>query len=363
MDLVRYACYPFLPGVRDAVQEVGPDVTDLLSSSMYEGVRRAATTKVMAAITGEEATATIPLDDRQAVNALLTHGVARMLLVCLGDRMLNRRYARQEASRMGRILARDEEGLEAVRAALGVAATTTPEGHRIHFTDYLRVAPVERGWGLVEQRLDAGHLDLGRRRFLGLLEHAYRARFEAEVEEELKRGAPSDLVGALTPYLETLQPVLESAREEWNTGDFGPVRSELFPPCIVDLFGRMVQGEMLPHHGRFAVASFLATVGMDSNAIMDYFRAIPNFDPEKSKYQITHIAGEQAVEKYTPPGCQWMQTNGVCPLDKRDNLCARIKHPLSYYRAQINRQKKAEAAAAQKQASAGTDKGGGAAAG
>ncbi|MCA1812207.1 MAG: hypothetical protein LC623_09395, partial [Halobacteriales archaeon] len=38
---------------------------------------------------------------------------------------------------------------------------------------------------------------------------------------------------------------------------------------------------------------------------------------------------------YTPPGCGTMQTNGVCPLAKRDGLCFRIKHPLSYYRSQL----------------------------
>jgi hypothetical protein len=30
----------------------------------------------------------------------------------------------------------------------------------------------------------------------------------------------------------------------------------------------------------------------------------------------------------------------VCPLDKRDGLCFKIKHPLSYYRARIRFQER-----------------------
>jgi hypothetical protein len=33
-----------------------------------------------------------------------------------------------------------------------------------------------------------------------------------------------------------------------------------------------------------------------------------------------------------------MQTNGVCPLEKRDSVCFTIKHPLSYYRKGLRRQ-------------------------
>jgi DNA primase large subunit len=135
--------------------------------------------------------------------------------------------------------------------------------------------------------------------------------------------------------LEGLAPKLEEAREAWSQGDFGPVQPELFPPCIKEIFESLKRSENVPHHGRFAFATFLHTVGWNSEQILDYLASTPNFDREKSRYQIEHVTGGKSVQAYTPPGCATMQTNGVCPLAKRDGLCFKIKHPLNYYRAQL----------------------------
>ncbi len=353
-DLVRLACYPFLPGVRDAVREEGPDLTELLTSPMLEGTRRRGVKRVMGAIAGEPPEPGFATDERGALTDLVSYGFAKMLLTVVRDRHLLRRYCHREAARVAALLKDDvDESLNAASDALQVGldgpvrsearqagVSGGVESHveqywRIHFADYIRHAPGDAGWKLVERSLDAGWLTLTRPDAIRLVENAWAKHLETDIGVGLDAPAPEDLVAALHGYVADIQPLLEEARESWSTGDFGPVKRELFPPCITELFAAMVRGEMVPHHGRFAMASFLATIGMTSDDIMQYFREIPNFDPDKSRYQITHVAGEQAVEKYTPPGCSWMQTNGVCPLEKRDGLCFKIKHPLSYYRARI----------------------------
>lgn len=182
--------------------------------------------------------------------------------------------------------------------------------------------------------------------FYQLYSEEIRLRIEDRLLAELEKPLPAELLAALKPSLDKLTPALEEARERWNTGDFGPVQPGLFPPCMTELFATMERGENIPHHGRFAFASFMGTIGMTAEQVMDYLSATPNFDREKSRYQIEHITGERGVEAYTPPGCQSMQTNGICPLDKRDGLCAKIKHPLSYYRAKLRFQREDQEKAA-----------------
>lgn len=336
-DLVRLAYYPFLPGVRETVRELGPDVADLLGGRLHAHTRERALARVQAVLERDGRLVVSPRDERGALEELLAYAVAKMLLVVLGDRILAQRYAEAEARRAAAALAKDEgPALLEVAAHLRVPVDTGTVPWRIHFADYLQVAPVrDPAWKLLHRPVAAGYVPLDRKDLLRLCQEALSERLADEILDEMSRPVPQDLRDALAPYVERVKPQLEEAQKNWNTGDFGPVRRELFPPCITEIFGQMKRGEMIPHHARFAFASFLGTIGMDSEQAIDFFREVPNFDPEKSRYQIEHITGERGVEKYTPPGCQWMQTNGCCPLAKRDNLCAKIKHPLSYYRARI----------------------------
>lgn len=340
MELVRLAYYPFLPEVRDAARELGPDIPSLLTSNMHAGIRKRAMRRLIGALEDR----TIPdveiRNDRDALAEIMSLPVARMLAVLLGDRTLIGRYAQAEGRRLAGVLAGDSDSLEAVAEHLGVQVERTDAGWRIHFSDYLASAPVsEPGWKLVLQPLKSGWLTVDDDKLGQLCRHALAARIQGELDDELKHPVHDEVRVALQSYVDVLGPMLAEARQNWQTGDFGPVQDHLFPPCIRQIFEDMKAGVVITHHARFAIASFLATVGMTAEDIQDYFRAIPNFDPDKSRYQITHIAGEQGVEKYTPPGCATMQTNGVCPLEQRDNLCFKIKHPLSYYRAKIRFQK------------------------
>ncbi len=336
-DLVRLAYYPFLPEVRDVVRELGPDPGDLLNSSVYADVRRRAEERVRRSFGADVIETGDVAGDHRALEEILSHGVARMLIVCLGDRMVASRYASKEAARVRRALRTEpEERLWEMAELLGVPIDHTG-GPRIHFADLLRHAPATQEWKLVLRTVENGWVDLTPRDVGGLCEEALRRRIESELHGEMKTPAPTDLKAALQSYLDRLAPDLAAAKDDWNTGDFGPVRNQAFPPCIVQLFDDMKAGAMIPHHGRFAFASFLGTIGMTADQILDYMTQIPNFNREKSEYQIRHIAGELSVDPYTPPGCGTMQTNGICPLEKRDEICGRIKHPLSYYRIALKR--------------------------
>ncbi|HLF17252.1 MAG TPA: hypothetical protein VI796_07485, partial [Candidatus Thermoplasmatota archaeon] len=81
-DLVRLAHDPFLPGVREAVRERGPDLANLLTSPAYDAVRRRAVERVEGALGKGIAPAQVQ-GERDALLELLSMPLARMLLVAL----------------------------------------------------------------------------------------------------------------------------------------------------------------------------------------------------------------------------------------------------------------------------------------
>ncbi|HUR61147.1 MAG TPA: DNA primase large subunit PriL [Candidatus Thermoplasmatota archaeon] len=348
LDLVRLAYYPFLPEVRAAVREAGPDLPSLLASPLYQGARLRARDRIEGALGEGFAAATI-LDERSALLELLSIPVARMLAVLLGDATLIKRYAAAEAARTRANLARDPdpETLPRAAAALHIPVEATEHGFRLHFSDYIRLAPTHNPeWKLIRRSLQAGHMLLQPAELARLCEEALSRRITDELEAEKGKPLPPEFKLALAPVVATLEPRLEEARANWTTGDFGPVQPGLFPPCVKEIFESLKRNENVPHHGRFAFATFLHTVGWNSEQILDYLSSTPNFDREKSRYQIEHVSGGKSVQAYTPPGCGTMQTNGVCPLAQRDGLCFKVKHPLSYYRAQLRFQAKDQEKAA-----------------
>lgn len=346
-DLVRLAYYPFLPEVRDAVREAGADLGEVLTSPLYAGARARAAERVEGALEGGFPPARIT-DERAALLELLSVPVARMLCVAAGDKVLIQRYAGAEGRRVHDTLAADQDAgaLETCAGALGVKIEAGAGGYRMHFSEYLRCAPLQdTQWKLIRRPVGKGNLVLDRPDAVRLVQEALQRRIIEELEAERAKPMAEPMKAGLKPMLDRLGPKLEAARESWTTGDFGPVQPGLFPPCIKEIFESLKRNENVPHHGRFAFATFLNTIGWNAEQILDYLSTTPNFDRDKSRYQIEHVTGQKSVGAYTPPGCGTMQTNGVCPLDKRDGLCFKIKHPLSYYRAKIRFQEQDKAKA------------------
>src|SRR5688572_26064360 len=338
-SLVRLAYYPFLPEVRDAVRELGPDLAAVLTSPLYASVRARACERVEGALENGIPPVAVT-DERGALMELLSVPVARMLVVRLAERQLTTRYAQAEAFRVHGALSRDPdpEAVARAAAAVGLPLAEDGEAFRLHFADFLRAAPSDPAWKLVLRTVDKGQVRIERKDAVRLVQEALSRRVLEELEAERGKPMPPPVEEALEPLVDRVTPRLDAARDSWTSGDFGPVQPDLFPPCIKEIFEALKRKENVPHHGRFAMATFLNTIGWGSEQILDYLSSTPNFDREKSRYQIEHVTGQKGVQAYTPPGCATMQTNGVCPLDKRDKVCFTIKHPLSYYRKQLRRQ-------------------------
>src|SRR5512136_153189 len=99
----------------------------------------------------------------------------------------------------------------------------------------------------------------------------------------------------------------------------------------------VAKGSNLAHSARFALVSFLLQINMSSDQVIALFNTSPDFDLERTRYQVEHIAGSSGT-KYKPPSCATMATYGNCPGE--DELCRQIRHPLSYYERRIKQKGK-----------------------
>jgi DNA primase large subunit len=120
--------------------------------------------------------------------------------------------------------------------------------------------------------------------------------------------------------------------------DLGEVKAECFPPCMKEILAELQRGMNIPHTARFALTSFLVNIGMEVDEIIDLFATAPDFDEDKTRYQVEHIAGERGKGvEYSCPNCSTMKTYQNCVKD------CRVFHPIEYYKRCKGREKRFKA--------------------
>lgn len=345
-DLGLIATFPVLPEARQWLREQGPPMEGLLTDLAYNRARDRARGHVRDALEGTPPDPRAPSNEVEAEMALLARPLARLLVAAVGEPYLVGRYAVWEAKRFSKALERASHSvITAVAEALEVPARSKEiEEHRhygLRVAEYLMRAPSEKAWRLVNRDPQDGHVWLDTEDFARLLEEVYKNRLEAELAE---RGAqvPSMVLEAFGADVRRFQEDVKerlARREEQRISEVAP---EVFPPCMKRILEDMHEHKNVPHMGRFGIVTFLNHLDMDTENILEFFSTVPDFSVEKSRYQIEHITGKGSPEAYKAPGCSTMQSYGVCPLEERDGLCMKIKHPLSYYRKALWRKKMQE---------------------
>jgi DNA primase large subunit len=341
-----FAEYPFLPGAETLLGELAVSVRALLSESAFAGARALGRARILAA--AEDPRGMRDLEELARADPsvrLLSFLFARLVLSAAGVPAALRRWAVAEAKRNHtRLRAVPVEELAEVGRRLGFSLTPDAEGVGVPLVDYLKLSvPIrEAEFRLPRQALRRGSVSVRPARAARLLQEAVRLRLaeplpladdvvrevrerEADLLEELARRTPA--------------PV---ARAELRGG---PLRPELFPPCIRKMQRTLQKGENLSHSGRFGLAAFLHRSGADFETIVDAFRGAPDFDEAVTAYQVEHITARDGGRGYEPPECDTLRSHGLCARDgdpaapdvrdrARDPLCFQeyLRHPLQYYR-------------------------------
>jgi len=236
---------------------------------------------------------------------------------------------------------------------------------RIPIIDYLRIARkllTEIPWKLSSFPISKGYVYIDQKEKIArlLAEHMYNIvssklkniRAECENTEAVKSkmlgilkefGIP--LADAVEDFMNSLkiQPppsatkridvenisikMLKEVSSISSVEDLVALAQNLFPPCIRELIDTLMRGENLSHHQRFALATFLINIGVDTELVVKLFSYSPDFNEKVARYQVEHLAGlKGSKKKYLVYSCNTMKTLGMCKSD-----CG-IKNPLLYPR-------------------------------
>ncbi len=250
-----------------------------------------------------------------AKRAVLTYITSRMIVSALDD-WVRMRYAVSEGTYYHMLLNNEKEViLRLVAADMGVKL----RGWDVHVTSFVRVSSRIRDdeWKLVNRRLRDGFVSTTRREVIRVLEELLRLKLfeKVPVVHSLIEPALEDL---------TRKATRESKKFDF---DLGEVDLNCLPPCMKEILSELKRGMNIPHTARFAITSFLLNIGMDVDGVIALFKSAPDFDEEKTRYQVEHIAGERGKgAEYTSPSCDTMRTYQNCV-----GKCG-VNHPLTYYR-------------------------------
>nr|QNO51207.1 hypothetical protein BAILMKME_00001 [Methanosarcinales archaeon ANME-1 ERB6] len=349
--------YPFLLAATKCVEESGVTLENLISSAVFERARLRGKSRITEAIKEGTIRKTVIISDAQAEMELLSYPFARILVSCIGDERLVRRYALSEAKAAHeKLLEESRRGGSSSSAGTNIIYRMSEEfgirmdflaGEReqvqVPFVDYLRFTTNlrDKRWKLVNRGLGEGKLKLRKAEFVRIVQEAIYER----IKKDLPLDVPEDICKAISRYTEDIKHELEEMRNAAGYGfesDSGVVVKDpsCFPPCISYVLSNLKEGVNVPHGARFAVTAFLLNIGLSEEEIIEIYRNSPDFDEERTRYQVEHIAGDKSGIQYTAPSCDTMRTYGNCV--ETDEICEKVAHPLNYYKFKLKLKQKQE---------------------
>lgn len=328
-----YAKYPFTSEASEYIKSHNINPAELTTPDLIPILERAEDRIKQGIFTGKISDELTPEDID-----ILAYPTALMIISSVGDDRTRRRYALAEAKRAYDLL-RNETVEKLLQIAVGTFQWDAQLVRRdlgdthfefcLHFTEYIRNSVRIRDikWKLVNRVLLRGYVLVPREDFARLLEEEVQARV-LQKTSDTNIALPLDIEKHVSP----LRSMLIARAQSIATEDMPrSVVAAAMPPCMQNLLSLLQASKHISHMGRFAMAAFLLNIGIGEEDLLGMFKAFTDFNERLAQYQVEHIAGKRGSRrKYTPPNCATMQTHGLCV--NPDDLCATIRHPLSYYR-------------------------------
>ncbi len=356
-DMNRLSRYPFLAQAREYVKAQEIPLEEMLSVR-NASVQNRALKRVEDAVDGAEIERDFRRTREDNITDLLSYPLSRFLVASTGDRTLAKWFSHHEGERARAFLSSEpldivlsmgtELGLPTVQAPAGaqtgpvkapweVDPRALPDRGEMEqkelwlpFTSFL---PARRNisgasWNLVNLGVVNGKLRLNRDQYTRLLQEKVRER----VEEGLDMKVRPPKLEHLDAMISRLKAKVDGRKKDYSPTEMGKLTITRLPPCMRQVLGMSQSGENLPHHARFALVTFLHTVGMSSEEIFKVFMNAPDFKGDIVRYQIEHITGASSATSYMVPNCDTMKTGGICY--NPDGLCEKewMTNPMIYYR-------------------------------
>lgn len=344
LSKVDHAKYPFTVEAARYVKKRDLRIEDLASRD-YAGIVKRARERIEEAIRYGE----VGWDrdkEREYKVEIVSFPISIIMVLSTESSFLGKRYALAESKRAYNLLRVEKEDEKLVEIAsssfnwdVKTASETTRQAYdfALSFIDYLKNAPGfhDYKWKLVNRFMIDRYVFLMKDELARLIAEEARKHIQKRLEEKIKVKLPPTLTQAVNDIRQLL-----STHRELIQAEEAPqmVVEEAYPPCIRALNEALLSNRNISHIGRFTMTSFLLNIGLSVEDVVKLFTSATDFDEKLTRYQIEHIAGKRGSgTKYTPPNCETLRTHGLCP--GMDDLCKRVKHPLTYYRRRLRQTK------------------------
>jgi DNA primase large subunit len=332
VKLSTLAKYPFLNDAKIYIKDNQLSVDELLTDSIYEKARMIGVERLDNAFKNRDVGNRSLATESDCLMELLSYPIARMVVVCIDDIYFKRRYALGEAVHSYKNLVNDSiDQIINISEEFNLNVKHEKETGKlsIHFTNYLHNAPTRyKEWKMINRRMKDGYILISNRDLARLIQESLRNRINQELDT---KKCNQSILNAFSLDIKRIKNIVNKHRKKIEAAPVGKLDVEKLPPCMKDILKDIQSGENVPHMGRFALVAFLNSLKLSTNDILNLFSRAPDFEEEKTRYQVEHITGKASSTSYTPPACDKMRTYGICSIDKIDDLCKMKRHPLSYY--------------------------------
>jgi len=328
------AKYPFLKETTEYVKNLDFKIEDVTSPTFADMLKRAQErieNAIVNTLTGKR--------HKKDEIEILSFPISIMLITATQNPFIKKRYALAEAKQ-----AYEEMQQETTEKLLAIARNfgwnikrndnpSIANEFILNFADYLRNTTHlrEDNWKLINRPLSKGNVYLTKKETARLLSEEIRRHIEKRLENKDLPTLPT----AITEIAEKIKKLTKEKIGESEMEGFPKVIIQTaFPPCVNELYQAFNSGRHLSHIGRFTLTSFLVSIGMPSEKVIELFKNVSDFNERMTRYQVEHIAGEKGSRThYIPPKCDTLRTHGVCI--NPDETCRRTRHPLGYYRRKL----------------------------
>ena len=281
-----------------------------------------------------------PLDEPKEYEIeIFSFPIAVMLVIGTDDSFIKNRYALAEAKRASALLRGEEKHmLLEIANNFGWNARLIDDfnlqqyAFAVSFPVFLKNATGfhDSNWKLVNHLMVNGEVYLTEKEVSRLLEEEIRKYVELRLDTKIKVLPP-----AIMARVNRLRQLAAEKQEQIRLEEMPEhVVLEAFPSCIKRVYDSVASGRPASHLGRFALTSFMLSVGMTAEEVFNFFRSVSDFNERMTRYQVEHIAGTKGSgTKYTPPNCTTLRTHGICVSPEPE--CNGAVNPLVCYKRKI----------------------------
>ena len=315
-DLKLLAKYPFLKKAKDYVMSLNLTLSDIQNHPIYSGSFELGRQRVVNALNNN---LVIDMSDKISQElAILSFVVARIIVNLTDNRSIIRRYARSESMYAYKFLKSETDDIiELIKEDLNIRIVNG----RIHFIDYIRLTTdlvrEEPKWKLINRRVNKGQVELKDTDSLILLREAIKERIMS----------PVNVSGIPDNFREVANMINNKFSRKPSRMDINELDIKALPPCISELLVSLESGN-ISHNGMFVLGTCLLALGLSVDDVIKIFSRYPEFNEEKTRYQIEFLAGKKSKTRYSCPTCAKIRAYGLCVSD------CNVKHPLIYYKNQ-----------------------------